>query len=110
MDEFGPLNLQPHPGHQWAPVATGTGDQQAPRRRRLRVTYKRPHGIRYLLAGIGLSTDRLYGHVKVHKRRTEFLAFVRYLRSLHPIGQRMAIIMDNYSPHCSTSVDTRGGD
>ena len=22
MDEFGPLNLQPHPGKQWAPVAT----------------------------------------------------------------------------------------
>ena len=23
MDEFGPLNLQPHPGKQWAPVAGG---------------------------------------------------------------------------------------
>ena len=21
MDEFGPLNLQPHPGEQWAPIA-----------------------------------------------------------------------------------------
>jgi hypothetical protein len=27
MDEFGPLNLPPHPGRQWAPVAAG------PRRR-----------------------------------------------------------------------------
>ena len=26
FDEFGPLNLQPHPGHQWAPAATGTGN------------------------------------------------------------------------------------
>ena len=26
MDEFGPLNLQPHPGKQWAPVAAGKGD------------------------------------------------------------------------------------
>jgi transposase len=25
MDEFGPLNLQPHPGKQWAPVATAGG-------------------------------------------------------------------------------------
>ncbi len=25
MDEFGPLNLQPHPGKQWAPAATGKG-------------------------------------------------------------------------------------
>jgi transposase len=35
MDEFGPLNLQPHPGKQWAPSAAGKGDPAAPRRRRL---------------------------------------------------------------------------
>jgi hypothetical protein len=34
MDEFGPLNLQPHPGKQWAPLATGKGEQARPRRRR----------------------------------------------------------------------------
>ena len=28
MDEFGPLNLQPHPGKQWAPVAAGKGDPE----------------------------------------------------------------------------------
>ena len=38
MDEFGPLNLQPHPGRQWAPVAAGTGEQDRPRRRRRRAT------------------------------------------------------------------------
>jgi hypothetical protein len=27
MDEFGPLNLQPHPGRHWAPAAAGRGDQ-----------------------------------------------------------------------------------
>ena len=30
MDEFGPLNLQPHPGRQWAPVAVGTGTRLRP--------------------------------------------------------------------------------
>ena len=25
MDEFGPLNLQPHPGKQWAPRIVGKG-------------------------------------------------------------------------------------
>ncbi|MGA7205939.1 MAG: transposase [Specibacter sp.] len=110
MDEFGPLNLQPHPGHQWAPAGTGTGDQCSPRRRRRRATYKRPHGVRHLLAGYDLSTDRLYGHVKVHKRRTEFLAFMRYLRSLHPIIERIAVVMDNYGPHLSTRADARVGD
>jgi transposase len=67
MNEFGPLNLQPHPGRQWAAVAAGHGDTGVPRRRRMRATYKRPHGVRHLLAGYDLSTDRLYGHIKVRK-------------------------------------------
>src|SRR4249920_2719140 len=46
MDEFGPLNLQPHPGKQWARRADCPGAQ----RRRRRATYKRPHGVRHLLA------------------------------------------------------------
>ena len=79
-DEFGPLNLQLHPGKQWATVASGKGDQRRPRRRRRRATYTRPHGVRHLIAGYDLSTDRLYGHVKARKGRTEFLAFCRYLR------------------------------
>jgi transposase len=110
MDEFGPLNLQPHPGKQWVPAAVGKGHQESPRRRRHRATYKRPHGVRHLLAGYDLSTDRLYGHVKTRKGRSEFLAFVRYLRSLHPTETRIAIVMDNYSRHLSTKVDTRVGD
>jgi transposase len=109
MDEFGPLNLQPHPGKQWAPVAAGRGEQAAPRRRRRRATYKRPHGVRHLLAGYDLSTDRLYGHIKIRKGRTEFLAFCRYLRSLHPAEIRIAIVLDNFSPHLSTNTDDRVG-
>ena len=110
MDEFGPLNLQPHPGKQWAPVAAGKGDPVSPRRRRMRATYTRPHGVRHLLAAYDLSTDRLYGHVKVRKGRTEFLAFCRYIRSLHPPEVRIAIVLDNFSPHLSTNKDTRVGD
>ena len=110
VDEFGPLNLQPHPGKQWAPVAAGKGDPTSPRRRRRRATYTRPHGVRHLLAGYDLSTDRLYGHVKVRKGRTEFLAFCRYLRSLHPPEVRIAIVLDNFSPHLSTKKDQRVGE
>jgi transposase len=109
VDEFGPLNLQPHPGKQWAPAARGTGEQARPRRRRRRATYTRPHGVRHLLAGYDLSTDRLYGHVKTRKARTEFLTFCRYLRSLHPAGERIAIVLDNFSPHLSTRTDGRVG-
>src|SRR5262249_23722033 len=40
MDEFGPLNLFPRPGKQWAPVVSRTdkGSVDSPRRRRRRAT------------------------------------------------------------------------
>ncbi len=109
-NRFGPLNLQPHPGKQWAAVGgTHAEAGRAPRRRR-RATYKRPHGVRHLLAAYDLSTDRLYGHVKTKKTRTEFLAFCRYIRSLHPAEVRIAIVLDNFSPHRSTKTDPRVGE
>ena len=110
MDEFGPLNLQPHPGKHWAPMAAGRGDPASPRRRRRRATFKRPHGVRHLLAAYDLGRDRLYGHIKTHKGRTEFLAFCRYLRSLYPPEVRIAIVLDNFSPHLSTKKDCRVGE
>lgn len=110
MDEFGPLNLQPHPGRQWAPVIVGKGDVESPRRRRRRATYNRPHGVRHLMAGYDLSTDTLYGHVVAKKDRTAFLRFCRYLRSLHPPEVRIAIVLDNFSPHLSTKADQRVGE
>jgi transposase len=109
VDEFGPLNLQPHPGKQWAPKASGKGDPAVPRRRRRRATYTRPHGVRHLLAALDLSRDKLYGHVTPRKGRTQFLAFCRYLRSLQPANVRIAIICDNFSPHLSTNRDDRVG-
>ncbi len=109
MDEFGPLNLQPRPGKQWAPQGCGKGDQVHPRRRRRRATYQRPHGVRHLLAAYDLSTDRLYGHLKKSKNRIQFLAFCRYLRSLHPPEVRIAVILGNFAPHRSTRTDSRVG-
>jgi transposase len=108
-DEFGPLNLQPHPGKQWAPRAIGRGDPDRPRRRRRRATYTRPNGVRHLFAGLDLSRDKLYGHITKRKGRTQFLAFCRYLRSLHPPTVRIAIVCDNFSPHLSTRTDSRVG-
>ena len=105
VDEFGPLNVQPHPGRQWA---TRAGGGPRPRRRR-RATYTRLHGVRHLLAAYDLSRDKLYGHIKPRKRRGEFLTFLRYLRSLYPPGVRLAIVLDNFSPHLSTDDDPRVG-
>ncbi|GJF25024.1 hypothetical protein SHO565_55880 [Streptomyces sp. HO565] len=99
MDEFGPLNLQPHPGRQW----TGRGGRhkdpdRGPRPRR-RATYTRPHGVRHLFAAYDLTKNQLYGHVKKTKNRSQFLEFCRYLRSLHPVEKRIAIICDNCETH-----------
>ncbi len=106
IDEFGPLNLQPHPGKQWAERG---GGGPSPRRTR-RATFTRPHGVRHLFAGYDLSTDRIYGHVKAHKTRSDFLAFCRYVRTLHPPSVRIAIVLDNFSPHLSTKKNSRVGD
>ncbi len=57
-----------------------------------------------------MSRDKLYGHVTMRKNRTEFLAFCRYLRALHPAEVRVAIVLDNFSPHLSTQTDSRVGD
>ena len=102
MDEFGPLNLQPHPGRQWAERSGKGKDPDREPRPRRRATYTRPHGVRHLFAAYDLGRDQLYGHIKKTKNRSKFLEFCRYLRSLHPIGIRIAIICDNYSPHLTT--------
>jgi transposase len=111
MDEFGPLNLLPRPGKQWAPrIVKGQEPAQEPRRRRRRATYTRKNGVRHLLAAYDLNTDKMYGHIKVTKDRTRFLEFCRYLRTLYPPNVRIAIVLDNFSPHLSTKVDSRVGD
>jgi transposase len=110
VDEFGPLNLQPHPGKQWAPVAAGTGNVDQPRRRRRRATYNRPHGVRHMMGAYDLSRDRLYGHNVPKKDRTAFLRFLRYIRSWYPPDVRIGIVLDNFSPHLSTKTDRRVGE
>jgi transposase len=111
MDEFGPLNLLPRPGKQWAPMAVKDEDRvRGSRRRRRRATFTRHAGVRHLMAAYDLNQDKIYGHIKTKKDRTTFLEFCRYLRSLYPPGVRIAIVLDNFSPHLSTQRDTRVGD
>jgi transposase len=111
MDEFGPLNLLPRPGKHWAPtIVKGAATATGPRRRRRRATFTRRHGVRHLMAAYDLNQDKIYGHIKMKKDRTTFLEFCRYLRTLYPPTLRIAIVMDNFSPHLSTKKDTRVGD
>jgi transposase len=96
IDEFGPLNLQPRHGHCY----------QGPNKRlaRLRATYSRKGGIRHFLAFYDLETDRLYGRFTNHKRWTEFLPFLKWVRSRYPREQKLHIVIDNYGPHLKEEV------
>src|SRR6185312_17238079 len=110
LDEFGPLNLMPHPGRQWAEHGVKHMDPDRDPRPRRRATYNRNDGVRHLFAAYNLIDDKLFGHVKPRKKRVQFLQFCRYLRTLHPPTTRIAIICDNFSPHLTTKKDTRVGD
>jgi len=109
VDEFGPLNLQPRPGRQWAAISGKTKEPGRAPRRRLRATYTRTKGVRHLFAAYDLAEDKMYGHIKPRKTRARFLEFCRYLRTLYPPQVRIAIICDNFAPHLATRKDKRVG-
>ncbi|MFF9041425.1 IS630 family transposase [Streptomyces sp. NPDC014892] len=109
MDEFGPPNLMPHPGRQWAERGGRHKDPDRQPRRRRQATYNRYGGVRHLFAALDLGKDKLYGHIKPLKRRTQFLEFCRYLRTLYPPTVRIAIVCDNFSPHLTTKRCQRVG-
>ena len=96
VDEFGPLNLQPRPGRQWAAVSGKSKEPGRAPRPRMRATYHRTAGVRHLFAAYELGEDKLFGHVKPRKTRARFLEFCRYLRSLYPPSVRLAIVCDNF--------------
>jgi transposase len=96
IDEFGPLNLQPHHGHCYK----GPGKHVD----RLRATYNRKGGIRHFLAYYDLETDRLYGRFTKTKTAKDILSFLRWVRSRYPRTQKLHIVMDNYSTHITDEV------
>ncbi|MFF3420664.1 IS630 family transposase [Streptomyces sp. NPDC002698] len=109
MDEFEPLNLMPHPGRQWAERSGKHKNPNREPRRRRRATYNRYGGVRHLFAALDLAKDKLYGHNKPVKNRTQFLEFCRHLRTLYPREIRIAIVSDNFSPHLTTKKCQRVG-
>ena len=96
IDEFGPMNLQPQPrGKAWAPRA---------KPRRIRATYTRPQGIRHLLCTLDVAEDVFTGQVTERKGRVEFLATCNQVRSRYPATTRIALVLDNFSPHKGDEV------
>lgn len=95
LDEFGPLEIRPQPGHQWSSIGK-------PARRR--ATYRRLHGVGHLHAALDLRDNVLLAHNKPRKTWREHLAFLRYLRRRYPANERLYLIEDNLSPHHNKTV------
>jgi hypothetical protein len=103
VDEFGPLNLQPDPGREWARRAGG-GERLA----RRRASYTRPHGVRHMF-GAGSAPRSPLRAQQAAQGPHPVPAFCRCCaRSTCP-GQD-ALVPDNSSPHLSTRTDPRVAD
>ena len=66
---------------------------------RLPATYRRPHGVRHLLAFYDVHDDVLWGYFRAHKRRQEVFDVLRRVRARYPQRERIYLVMDNFSPH-----------
>lgn len=95
IDEFGPLNLQPHHGRHWA---------RTRRVDRLRATYHRYGGVRHMFGVYDLERDRLRGRFAWKKNRRTFLSFLRWLRRQYPARLTLHIVLDNVAYHRTTEV------
>jgi transposase len=90
FDEFGPLEIRPHHGVDWAPQKNV---------RRLSATYTRKQGIRYFLGAYDLNRDYLWGVFYEHQTQMEVLDFYQEIRHRYPKDLRLYIVLDNRSAH-----------
>ena len=95
FDEMGPIQLIPHQGSGWAPLG---------RPERLRATYSKPHGVRYLFGTYDVHADHLEGTLESHKNAAVVLGCLRGLRGRYDPDLRIYLVMDNLSTHKTDAV------
>ena len=95
FDEMGPIQLIPHQGAGWAPVG---------RPERLRATYNRRGGTRYLFGAYDVHADRLMGRLRAHKSAHDVLGFLQTIRMRYRSRRRIYLVMDNLSTHWTTDI------
>ena len=95
FDEMGPVSLRPIQGRGWAP-------QKRPER--LRATYNRRSGIRYLVAALDVHTGYLRGRLRPRRDGHSTLAFMQTIRLAYPSGKRIYWIQDNLSCHWTPAI------
>ena len=95
FDEMGPIQLIPHHGSGWAAEK---------RPERLRATYSKKNGVRYLFGAYDVHADRLHGRLRAHKNAGEVLAFYRQIRMRYDPDLRIYLIADNLSTHKTPAI------
>jgi transposase len=95
IDEFGPLNLQPRHGKHYARI--GNVD-------RLRATYSRKGGVRYMFGAYEMERDTLVGIFAVKKNWVSFLAFLKWLRRRYQRHEVLHVVLDNAGYHLKLEV------
>ena len=97
FDEMGPIQLIPHQGSGWA-------TQKRPER--LRATYSKNGGVRYLFGAYDVHADRLHGWLRPHKSGQQVLAFYRQIRMRYRPKIRIYLIADNLSADKTPDIRT----
>jgi len=95
IDEFGPLNLQPHHGKHYA--RTGHVDRH-------RATYSRTGGVRYMFGAYDMERNTLVGIFAIQKNWVSFLAFLKWLRRKYRSNEVLHVVLDNAGYHLKAEV------
>lgn len=95
FDEMGPIQLIPHQGSGWAPEGMPE---------RLRATYNRRGGVRYLYGAYDVHRDYLHGRLRPRKGENEVIGFFSQIRMRYDPRLRIYLIQDNLSCHWTPKV------
>ena len=101
FDQMGPISLRPTGGSGWAPRK---------RPERLRATFHRRHGVRYVLGAFDVHGDRLRVRLRPRRRGSENLAFLKQIRGCYPQRLRIYWIQDNLSANWTPDIRTYAAD
>jgi len=95
FDQMGPISLRPTHGAGWA---------LSGRPERLRATFNRRHGTRYVFGAYDVHDDRLRVRLRPRRRGSDGLAFMRQLRLAYPRRVTLYWIQDNLSANWTPDI------
>lgn len=95
FDECGPLSLRPWLGSGWF---------KSTKPRRLRATFRRPHGVSYLFGAYDVGADHLLGDIRKPKDAAEVLRFLKKIRARYAPHIRVYLVLDNLSTHTTRDI------